>query len=246
MFNIRDNITAFIFRYRFRCKPNIMVCEDFWVDYVPHMLNFTDTNSDKIEHITNLNPEAEHIYFDNLELCYTPNNLIKKTEMFWLNPGEKPRTARIHFHKSNNLLFPDALRKETKMLYMYRLKDDTLTNYCMQRRQWFKRYEENALFIQVYKNAVIIRNEYRLFCINIFSGEEIWSFGNIDRTGHEFYQSFHHPHHNSFGYELLLAKGTIFTELDGMLLAISLEDISVPRILWKQYLGPFTLCTTFT
>jgi len=126
----------------------------------------------------------------------------------------------------------------------YELPSDKLSNFTVAahkvQRQWLKRYEESALSPIIHEQTIILRNEYRLFCIDLLTGREIWTF-SPDTSGHEFYQTVRHPHHNSYGYELLLDNNVVYTELAGKLTAIVIEDLLHPVLLWEQNLGEYTV-----
>lgn len=220
--------------------------EDIFIDNVPVL---TDSpfykGSVQSFKITDLKAHAEYVYFYNLKLKYKKNTLLKKTETLWINPKEKTgqeeknrATPRIN-SSSYNLLVNEA-----NQMWSYNLKDDNLTDFFFDDlRQWIKRYEESAISPIIYKDTIIMRNEHRLFCTELLSSKEIWSFGDMNKSGREFYQTFRHPHHNPYGYELLLANDVIFTELSGRLVAVTLKDILNPQLLWARDLGEYSVCT---
>lgn len=231
-------------------KLNIyLLVENIIINNVPLLIDspFYNIHSEDLK-ITDLRPYAEHVYFYNLRMKYKRNNLFKKQKELWINP-KKINTTEIEtkkqnrlFEKINSLSFT-RLKDEATQTWSYGLKNDNLTDYNTALRQWIKGYEENALYPVVYQGAVLLRNEYRLFCLDRFSGKKIWSFTLTDKTDHEFYQTLRHPHHNSYGYEFLLEKDIIFTELDGKIAAVSIKDILNPDLLWIQHLGEYTVCT---
>lgn len=198
--------------------------------------------------IKDLKPYAEHLYFNNLKLKYTKNELIETDNRLWtssislressIRKGIQNQTKEIANHRPY-----DKLIKQTRKMWSYEFKDDHLDDFFFDLRQWVKRYEEDLVFPVVYKDTVLVRNEYRLFCLELLSGKEIWSFGDLDKSGNEYYQTFRHPHQNSYGYEFLLSKDTLFTELAGKLVAVSLENIVRPNLLWMRDLGEYTVCT---
>jgi len=222
--------------------------EDILIDNVPVLADspFYEVLGQNLR-ITELKPHAEYVYLYNLKLKYKKNDLLKKTDVLWINPKNiKEQNIRKKNQNQPPMaidLWPFSLLSgEASVLWSHELKEDNLTDYFVL-RQWVKKYEENAFYPVVYKGTAIIRNEYRLTCLDILSGKEIWSFGNIDKGGQEFYQTFRHPHSNSYGYEFLLANDTIFTELSGKLIALKLMGTLNPQLIWKKDLGEYTVCT---
>ncbi len=223
-----------------------LLTEDIFVDNVPLSVDspFYEGSTSGLK-ITDLKPHAEYLYFYNLKLEYRKNTLLKKAETYWINPKENIREEKIMPLKSEMMPFSyNLLSDKTRQIWFYKLKEDNLTDFFYRDlRQWMKRYEENAMFPVIYKGTVIMRNEHRLFCVELLSGRELCSVGNIDKNGQEFYQGFRHPHINSYGYELLLANDMIFTELSGKLVAFDLKDILSPELVWRRDLGEYTIST---
>jgi len=223
--------------------------EDIFVNNIPQLLDSPFCFTDKKEHnISELTPYAEHIYFDNLKLTYKVSNLLEKTEGFFINPEEyndsNKRKLLPQAIKRIDTFRLESLANKATGLWSYVLEDDNLNNFLFDSRQWFKRYEENAIRPIIYKGTVILRNEYRLFCLELSTGRQIWSFGSLDTNGYEHYQTYRHPHHNAYGYELFLGQNTIYTELSGKLVAVTIEDIFKPKFVWEHDLGEYTVCTS--
>ncbi len=197
--------------------------------------------------IRNLEPHAERIYKNNLILKPARNPLLEKTTGFFVNPKyiETTGASRETQDKADFNLSPFEVNKKIVKKWEYRLKDDLQQDFFFRQddlRQWFKRFEEYSVEPAVYKNTVILRNEYRVFCLDLKTSNEIWSFGNIDGSCYEFYNTFRHPHQNSRGYEILLSNDMLFTELDHKLIALKLNNILLPEISWQKDMGEFTLC----
>ena len=192
--------------------------------------------------ITELKPYAERVYLYNLKLKYKKAELTKKEEELWINPGNIKKEGPSRIPDLPDYSLPCSLAGEANEIWSYGLRDDNLTDFAV-KRQWIKKYQENAISPSVYRGTLIIRNEYRLFCLDLASSQEIWSFGNLEKSGHEFYHTFLHPHHNSYGYELLLADDMIFTELAGKLTALKLDGYFLPQLIWERDLGEYTACT---
>lgn len=221
--------------------------EDIFVNNTPQLLDSPFYgNSGQDRKVTDLKPHAERLYFDNLKLEYRKNKLFKKPDGLWINLEQIKNVAKRQQKQEIteiNLWSLDKLTDQTVKMWDYRLRNSNLTDYLISLRQWIKRYEENSLYPVIYQETVLMRNEYRLFCVDLLSGKELWSFKNPDRTGHEFYQTFRHLHLNSDGYEFLLEKDMIFTELAGKLMAVKLKNILAPQLLWEHNLGEYTVCT---
>ncbi|MEI6631313.1 MAG: hypothetical protein WCL25_01705 [bacterium] len=77
-----------------------------------------------------------------------------------------------------------------------------------------------------------MRNNYRLFCIDASSGEELWSFKDRGSNGQEFYQTFKHISHGSYGYQFTVENDILFTELDRKIIAVRLSELYAPQLLW--------------
>ena len=196
--------------------------------------------------ITELKPDAEHLYFNNLRLKYKKNNLLYFPDGRWLSANNKDivedKNTKSEVLQVTHPQF--STQKDPPICaWSYKLREDNQIPYLFDARQWIKMYEENALNPVVYQETVLLRNEYRLFCVDLLSGEELWSFTDKHSLRQEFYQTFRHPHLNTYGYELLQVDDSIFTELGGKLVRIKLRNIYAPRLLWERSLGEFTLCT---
>lgn len=218
--------------------------EDILINNRPRIMDspFYDNAKGYLD-ITELRPYAERMYFYNLKLSYRDQDLFKKSPELWINPGliaetegSRPDTLSEEDSPLGTFQFKGRFKKD----WSFELTDDLLTDYFYL-RQWIKRYQENALDPVVYKNTVILRNEYRLFCLDILQGKVIWTLGDIDQKGEEFYQTFRHPHHNMYGYGFLLKADNLFTELSGKLIALNLTNILEPEIIWTKDLGEYLL-----
>lgn len=199
--------------------------------------------------ISAIKPYAENLYFYNLNLKYGINSLLlNKGDGLW-NP------AVILKHKNGSLKdcylslervsdFPLNILITKKMLsWSYNLKSDNFIPFFLL-RQWIKEYEENQIRPVIYQNAVIVRNEYRIFCLDLASGNELWSFGNVDNTYREYYLTAFHLHCNSHGYRILLAGNIVYADLGGNIVALDLKNILKPVLIWKRPLGEYGLCTS--
>ncbi len=227
-----------------------LLIEENYVNNTPELLDFPFyNNANQNFKITDLKPYAERLYFNNLKLEYKRNYLKAKTDKLWINPKFPKEDNKLK--KQNNLSDKinywqaDRLLYKTEKVWGYDLRSDNLTNFVvmpiMSDRQMIKIYEENPIFPVSYKGMVILRNEYRLFCVDILTGREIWSY-SPDKKGYEFYQTLRHPHHNTYGYEMLLEKNIVYTELAGKLVAIKIEDIHPLSLLWEKDLGEYSVC----
>ncbi|MBU0503825.1 MAG: PQQ-binding-like beta-propeller repeat protein [Candidatus Omnitrophica bacterium] len=221
--------------------------ENIFINNIPQSLNapfYGDFIPDS--NIRELSPQAERVYENNLSLKYNKNDLLKKNDTLWVNPkyaGKKSLSIPVQDKSGLDLKVLDNNDKAIRR-WQYSLKDDNLRDFFFKStdlRQWIKKYEESLIFPVTFKNTVILRNEYRIFCLDLKTSNEIWSLGNFDGSGYEFYNTFRHLHENSAGYELLLSDDMLFTELDHKLIALRLDNILEPKIAWQKNLGEFTL-----
>lgn len=195
--------------------------------------------------ITALKAHAERFYFDNLRLKYRKNRLLNESDKLWINPKALSRQAQSDRKPDealgkNTVIAYEKLAKKAQKTWSYRLKSDNLSDFYFDLRQWPKRYEEDLTDAAITEDAVIIRNEYRLFCVDLLTGREIWSFGDAGKNRCDLTHAFRHPHQNSYGGEILLSDNTIFTELAGKLVAVSIKDLFSPLLLWEVSLGEYT------
>ncbi|TAM38064.1 hypothetical protein EPN54_04630, partial [bacterium] len=195
--------------------------------------------------ITALKAHAERFYFDNLRLTYRKNPLLNESDKLWVNPkvlsGQaQSDKSREEPSRENAGFTCEKLAKKADKIWSYRLKSDNLNDFYFGMRQWFKRYEEDLTDAAITKDAVIIRNEYRIFCVDLLTGREIWSFGDTDKNRPELTHALRHPHQNSYGNEFILHDNVLFTELAGKLVAVSIKDLFSPLLLWEVSLGEYT------
>jgi len=218
--------------------------EDILVNNAPLALDcpfYEDTGSSL--KITDLKHYAETLYFYNLKLMYRENSLVQKTDTLWQSAKDLFSKPLIRSLSEPTNQFPfDRLAVKASLMFSYNVKEDN-KNAWIFGRQLLKDYDGAGLCPVIYEDKVILRNEYSLFCLDILSGKQIWSFSNEDSLGQEFYQTFWNPHQNSYGYELLLEGGMVFSELDAKLIAVKLRDNSVPELIWRRSLGEYTVCT---
>jgi len=225
------------------------LCEDVFVNNTPILNKESLFPGHRRITLYDFDPQEEHVYLNNLFLDYKRSALLQQEDGYWVNPKKFVKKI-IWFTASNNQQrqatvcksFIDMERTgHVKIRWSYRLKDSLETNYFFDTRQWFKFYEETAVRPVCYNSSVILRNEYRVFCLDLASGKEIWSFATHNGGGYEFYQKFRHPNQNSFGYELLIEDGVFYTELGGMLIALRIDNILRPQLLWERHLGEYTV-----
>lgn len=225
-------------------KRVFLLEEDIFIDNIPQFIDFPFYRGRYQErHISRMSLYAERLYSDNLKLNYHKNNLIKMDDEYFINPAKaKPGNELAGAPDSTGFL-PQGLKKEASLKWNYGLGDDNLNNFFFwDLRQWMKGYEEEAAMPIIYNDAVLLRNEYKIFCVDTISGKELWSFSGQEDRGHQQYQTYRHPHHNSYGYEIMREGDVLYAELDGALTAVDLRDILRPHLLWQRSLGEYTLC----
>ena len=199
--------------------------------------------------ISAIKPYAENLYLDNLNLRDIANSqLLNKGDDLWsiavvsknknipLKDSYLP-LGRIIDLPIDKLISPKTLR------WSYNLKWNNFIPFFIL-RQWIKEYEEDTNPPIVYQNTVIIKNEFRIFCLDLTSGKELWSFGNVDNSFRENYLTAFYPHCNAHGYRIILAGNTVYADLGGNLVALDIKNILKPVLLWKRPLGEYTLCTS--
>ncbi|MBU3912038.1 MAG: PQQ-binding-like beta-propeller repeat protein [Candidatus Omnitrophica bacterium] len=218
------------------------------INNTPVLAAFPFYEKDK-PNISSIKPYAEYIYIDNLKLRFTPNRLTKKSDMWYVNSDMIDDKAKIESFKNKDEIGQEKIpfsykdsKKRFSSSWFYQLKEDKLSIPAAALRPWYRKYEKSPLDLVMYNSTVILRNEHRIYGLDLFSGQEIWSFRDERNDNAEYYQTFRHLHHNSFGYELLLDKDVIFTELEGLLLAVKFLGSNTPQLLWKRNLGEYTLC----
>jgi len=230
---------------RLEAEGVLFTPEDILINNVPLQIDspFYEESAGNL-HITSLKPYAEYLYFNNLKLIYHKNTLVKLSDTFWRSAQVTKGDRQLELPSATNHISLDGgLMDKAQESWSYNLKSDNKSTFVFQIREWMKAYEEEAMCPVVYKDSLIMRNEHRLFCLDISSGKEIWSLGNADNSGEEFYQTLRNLHQNSSGYELLLDEDTVFTELNGQFVAIKLSNNIPPKLIWKRSLGEYTICT---
>ena len=198
--------------------------------------------------IKDLKPDEEYLYFENLPLRYTENKLSAKTDSLWAKVERPKKAEKINtstsFLLQNAGQFPSAGGQfKLKQEWAYRLTSDNLTDYLVNTRQWIKRYQEDALYPQSDQNIIILRNEHSLFGVDVLSGQQRWAFESHDKQGEEFYQTFRDRNHNSYGYQFLISQDRVFTALGKRLIAVKLQGVFMPGLLWETALGEYRVCT---
>ena len=226
----------------------LMVREDILLDCQPsvRMASFYK-NDKKPREITSLSAQVEQIYNQNLVIARQRDELIQKDADTWVGTGS------VSFSKNKKQIsFPgvslsaeiaDQLTKRISWGWRHKLIDDKLHDYFFTNRQWFKKYEEFLQTPVYFKNYVVLRNEFRLFGLDVLTGKTLWTWSRPDTTHRECYQTLRQPHINSYGGELTLHADKIITELDGSLIALLLDSKDSPQLLWQQSLGEYSLCT---
>lgn len=196
-----------------------------------------------------LKPYAENLYLDNLSLRYDKDSLFSnKEDDLWSNLTVSKnkniplKNYYLPLSRVTNLAV-DKLISQKKLLWSYNLKWDNFSPFFIL-RQWIKEYEEDARVPIIYQNTVIIKNEFRIFCLDLTSGKELWSLGNVDNSFRENYLTAFPVHCNAHGYRIILAGHTVYADLGGNLVALDIKDIFKPVLLWKRPLGEYTLCTS--
>ena len=245
-FKLRKLTKNIINRYKIRNLFSFH--EDILIDNCPLELNKPFYNEEANHpnlRIGCLKPYVEHLYFYNLKLKYKKNNLESFDNQLWFNKtyGKIINNLVSSPREGVDSIAFDKLPRKAELIFSWNLKDDNQSNYVFFNRQFLKKYEEDPMVTVFYKDKIILRNEYRIFCVDKNSGKTIWSFGDLGKTRQEFYQTFCHPHENSFGYELLFDRDMVFTELDHSLMGINIQNILTPQLAWKRDLGEYTLCT---
>jgi len=200
--------------------------------------------------VTDLKAHAEQVYVNNLKLKSSPHDLVMEKKDLWygsrvLKPGTDAYLGRKE-NPQKKFSWTEGQKEESApKSWSWQLKDDYRHDSLNAQaivRQFLKHYEESPIQSVIYKNAIITRNAYRLFCLSQTTGKELWSF-NPDNSGQEFYHTFRHPHQNSYGYDFLLSEGVVFSELGGRLTAVDITNVLQPSLKWIKGLGEYVLCT---
>ena len=218
--------------------------DEMFVNNIPRDIDYpfySDENNGF--NVYQFNPQADHVYINNLKLKFRPNDLAQEDAYFWANrkiSGSVTAERADSFGQKSLAL--DKLNFSTTKLWSYDLPADNLKDFYFDMRQWVKKYEESPLYCEVYNGAVILRNEYRVFCLDLLTKQKLWSLADKSDTGEEYLKTSRSPHQDAYGNEFLLAQGVVFTELNGKLIAIKVSDILKPEVLWKVDLGEYTLC----
>jgi len=224
--------------------------ESFYVDNTP-LLKDAPFYSQVLAgaDITAMVAHAEQIYVDNLKLSYGKNNLRQAADDLWqADPASAwPVKVKLELAVGLNQLPPPAAGEQGPVRYTanknwsWLWPDDQRHDYFISARQVMKHYPESHLQPQIYRNTVLVRNAYKVFCLALGSGELLWSLGP-ENNGQEHTHTFRHPHQNTYGNDFLLAEGVVFSELNNRLTAIDVTNITQPVIQWTRGLGEYTLC----
>ena len=220
--------------------------EDILLNYAP--LSYNERKSDEVLNIKHLRKDREYLYPKELILNYSPSNLVKVGKDYLFNPKKVVVNSRENISRTHSASNPRrySIQKSNQPFFegwRFFVPEDFLSIWFFwDLRQWVKRYEESSLFPIVNGDVVYLRNENRLFCLSKYDGYELWSLDFDNNQGEQYYQTYRHPHQNSFGYEMLVEKARIYTEIRGSFIAINVEDIKSPRILWESSLGQYTVC----
>ncbi len=231
-------------------KSIYLLEEDIYIDNKPSSVSIplSGTVDNKFK-ITNLPPEEENLHLNRLQMQYRENKLVQKTETLWVGlERAKIITGKSSTGKRSGMVDKGQLSFKSKQVpaqkaWSYQLASDNQTDYLINMRQWIKKYEEEALYPVNYQDTIILRNEHRLYGLDAFSKDELWSFKCPDEKNEEFYQTFKDPHHNSFGYQFLIEQNMVFTGLGKKLIAARLRGDFLPVLLWEVDLGEFKICT---
>jgi outer membrane protein assembly factor BamB len=223
--------------------------EDIFVNNRPELMGhpFYGNNAASYS-ISKLIPQAEYLYFNNLKLPYRKNHLVNLNDRVWQNPSQIKRNDR-KTGEVNHDSYPfdydlyTHVADQALEIWKFRLEDDHLNDFFYDPRQWLKKYEEPIAIVARYRDTVILRNEYRLFCLDNLTGQELWSFGNARKPEEGCYQTFRRPHENSYGYDLLVSGSVLFSKLGERLVGIDLTQPTRPQLLWERELGEYTRCT---
>lgn len=225
-----------------------LVREGIFVNNTPLLIDspfYSDTGDGY--KISGIRPHAEIVYFNNFKLPYRKNDLSEEENEFLYNEAISKQFSlkdeKPGFSSKKELVYPyTKLVHKASHLWSYRMRDDYVNNYFIKLRQWVKRYEEDLVFPVVHRGVVIIRNEYRFFFLDVRDGTELSSFGLSDIKGNEYHHTYRHPHQNSYGFEFLLSGDILFSELNAKLVAVDLEDILGPKLIWEWPLVEYTIC----
>jgi outer membrane protein assembly factor BamB len=201
-------------------------------DYIPVFEQkpfYKITNSMNIE---KLNPAQERLYFSNINPFQYRG---KKENIFKTEDHPKKQ-------KQGKLNLSEF--KDIDLQWQALIPEDMKSNFFYNSRQCFKRYEEPGVVSRVWNDTVIFRNEYQVFGYDLNSGKRKWTISASSNKQMNRYQTFRHPHHNSFGYEFLLSGGCIYAELNGVLVAAKItQSNKQPDVLWEKPLGEYRLAT---
>jgi outer membrane protein assembly factor BamB len=217
--------------------------DEVFLNNTPRDINYPFYPADHDFKVYEFNPQADHVYINNLKLKFRPNDLLQKDAYLWVNrkiPALAPKAGIISTGQTSLPL--DKINSAARRLWSFDLPSDNLKDFYFDMRQWVKKYEENPLYCAVYNTMVLLRNEYRVFCLDLLTGQKLWSLSVENGTGEEFLKTSRPPHQDAYGNEFLLEQGIVFTELNGKFVAIKTTDILKPEILWETSLGEYTLC----
>lgn len=227
-------------------KSNIYTFkEEFLLNNVPSdkYLPFYKDEDRVIEKIAQ---SAERLYFNNLKLFYKSNSLRNINDNLFVNSRLALKIDNFFkmIRKTGDLPKPkpaDYVLQKVVGEWGYKLKADNNYNRSHE-RALVKLYCENIIQPILLKNIVLLRNAYRLFALDLYSGKQIWSV-SPDTSDEEFYETAIHLHHIPYGYGMLFDKGIVYAELAGMLVAYDINIQIKPVLKWKNDLGEYTLAT---
>ncbi len=231
-----------------RPEDMFLLREDIFINNIPLITDspfYGELSSGAL--VTAIIPDAEQVYTHNLKLAYQKNILKTQGQDLWLGaslPSQEP-ALKLEGNQNQEEVFLGMAGQETapvSKVWSWSLKDDYRHDFSSAVRQYIKHYAESFVQPVIYKNTVIMRNAYRLFCLDLGSGQELWSIGP-DNDGQEAYHTFRHPHQNAYGNDFFFSGEIVFSELGNRLVAVDIADICHPALKWALGLGEYTLCT---
>lgn len=218
--------------------------EDFLLNNKP-LLEDRPFFPDKERTIKGIVIKSERLYFNNLKLSYKKNELKTIDDSLSINPQIVKKSDRsFKIKKSDPMekyIDEEYVFQRAYQKWQFRLNPNSLYDIS-DPRMYLKKYSENMIQPIILGNTLFLRNEYRLFAVDLHSGKQIWSV-SPDTSGEEFYETAIHMHHNPYGYEMLLDNGMLYTELAGKLVAYDITGREEPMLKWENDLGEYTLAT---
>lgn len=195
--------------------------------------------------IAAIEKSAERLYFNNLKLSYKKNLLEEISDDWSINPQMVKKNSRA-FGIEKSEIAQQYINDETAYLkasqkWAYRLSPNSLYNIS-QIRALIKKYNESLIQPIVLEEIVLLRNAYRIFAVDFYTGEQLWSM-SPDISGEGFYETTMHPHHGPYGYEMAFDGNVLYAELNGKLVAYDISKRERPVLKWENDLGEYTLAT---